>query len=142
MKYLASSFSLQMVPQGATLEIEANPIIFEIGYHGGQHAGKCWLDDAVSIVGHEGTAKALSLLLDRDILVNRQAISLVPDDILYVAQPTGNRITYGQEIDYPELSFFKITFHKCNIRDFDDYAVASECVTRDLNLSEILTEWE
>ena len=111
MKYLASSFSLQMIPQGGRLEIEANPKIWEIGSHGDNTVGKCWLDDAISIVGHEGTAKALSSLLDRVIEVNRQAIQLQPGDVLYVAQPTGNRIAYGQEIDLPELTFFKVSFH-------------------------------
>jgi len=114
MKYIASSFSLQMVPKGAVLEVEANPRVFEVSLYGDEPVGKCWLDGAVSIVGHEGTALALSKLLEREISVNRQAVELWPGDILYVAQPTGRRIEYGRELGEDiELSIFRVFFHKC-----------------------------
>ena len=116
--YIASSFSLQMCPDGGTLEVKKlSPIqdnagaLVETSYSrmGGEWANPTSHLDAHSIVGHEGTAKALSALLGVKVEVNREAIVLKPHDLLYVAQPTGERVTYGAEIDCPELSLFLVT---------------------------------
>ena len=62
-----------------------------------------------SVVGHEGTATALTKLLGFDVHCNRESITLDGREPYYFAQPTGKRITYGEEIDFPELRFFKAT---------------------------------
>ena len=141
MKYLSSAFSLQMVPQGATLEIktssledfrelvstepEGKPIGFVQDEEAKQGRRTVWASyrrvlNAQSIIGHEGTAKALSTLLECEVPTNRQAIELQPGDELWVAQPTGKRIAYGEEIDFPELSFFIVKFHTCKHPGWED----------------------
>jgi len=119
--YLGSAFSLQMIPSGGTITVE--PVEFNRSYfiyvewrHSwapGGHYNRVESPDFTSVVGHEGTAKALSTLIGHPVLLNRQAIVLTPDDALYVAQPTGQRIKYGEELDFPELKFFRVTFHQC-----------------------------
>lgn len=59
-------------------------------------------------VGHEGTAKVLSGLLEDAIEVNRASIALQPHDSLLVAQPIAGRLAPGQELTAPDLAFFKV----------------------------------
>lgn len=137
MKYLSSAFSLQMLPEG-----EHNYTINRVGVEQFKDAALRFVvsgsskgpgvdsygrpenggvpshvpDWDVAAVGHEGTAQALTKILGHEVPVNRQSISLVAGDVLLVAQPTGKRIAYGEEIDFPELSFFIVYFlpaHKC-----------------------------
>jgi len=119
-----------MIPQGAVLEItpmtDENfkdtfrfiPTLVTVGSRysnaGQRQEAKATQGiEFTSIIGHEGTAKTVSEILGGLVEVNRQAITLKNGDALYVAQPTGNRIAYGKEVDYPELSFFQVTFHTC-----------------------------
>lgn len=119
MKYLGSSFSLQMIPEGGTIEVEAVEfsrftfVSVDSGYSklGGYYITET--PDFHSVVGHEGTAKALTAMIGHTVEVNRGAITLKEGDRLYVAQPTGQRIEYGKELDFPELKFYKVGFHHC-----------------------------
>ena len=121
MKYLASSFSLLMLPKGGNLKIKAVGLLTEHHYRvvGVEEIGLGtntsprrairspeW-DKAV--VGHEGTAQALSAILGVKVVVNRESISLDVGDVVWVVQPTGGRITYGEEIDLPELTLFEVS---------------------------------
>jgi len=152
MKYIASSFSLQMVPGGGTFDVravDAHSVALYCQHIETWREGKEWASsrrpDFVSIVGHEGTAKALSALTGFEVPVNRQAIQLQPDDRLLVAQPTGNRITYGQEIDCPELTFFEVSFHTCpvkSIRAFSDFELCNEVAQRDIDVGAVLADCE
>ena len=120
--YLASSFSLQMLPQGGRLEVKVLGLLAEHIFHlvgveetkgpgvlltGGRRAfySPAW---ECSVVGHEGTARTASTLLEVDIPVNRESITLKTGDILWVLQPTGKRLSYGEEVDCPELNLFEV----------------------------------
>ena len=131
-RYLTSSFSLQMVPAGGKFEIrcltlkefKGEALRYNEPHYsyrpgcsgqpgsGGYHTlGGSWLPGwDIAAVGHEGTALALTKILGFPIPVNRQSITLSREDTLLVAQPTGKRIAYGEEVDFPELSFFCVSF--------------------------------
>jgi len=127
MKYLTSSFSLQMIT-GGNIEIKEIPIetlsgdggivsLHVTGYrrspHGGGGSPDKYYLNGTNAVGHEGTARALSQLLGVNIPVERKEIKLAPGDILFVALPTGRRLDYGEEVAAPDLKFFRIIFHRC-----------------------------
>ena len=93
MRYLTSSFSLQMIPQGGHLQISPTnlPLV---------------LDGTIARIGHEGTAKVLSARFCRTFAVDRTPVQLGVGDTLLVAQPCGTRFAPGTEIEEPILSFF------------------------------------
>ena len=99
MNYVTSSLSLQMVPSGAHLDI--SPMTGD----GRSHVRE-WADKYV--VGHEGTAQALSKILGRAVMVDRSPISLQVGDELLVCQPVGNRLAPGTEVSVPELAYFYV----------------------------------
>ena len=116
MKYLASAFSLQMLPEGEHNYTVRRLTVEEFKFKALTHSYEGYADVPgwdVCAVGHEGTATALTKILNCRIEVNRLSISLQKGDILLVAQPTGKRISYGEEVDFPELSFFAVEFHTC-----------------------------
>jgi len=133
MKYLTSAFSLQMVPEGADLEIRN---ICQDTFRGecrGWHRGYGVVagfatTDYIDAIGHEGTAVALSAILGRKVGVNRLSITLEDGDCLLVAQPTGKRIAYGKELDMPELSFFIVRVYYPGQMDEYKSAAREECV--------------
>ena len=116
MKYLSSAFSLQMLPEGEhnyrIRGLTEGEFKFQALSHSYEGYADCpgW---GVCAIGHEGTAKALTKVLGFPVPVNRTSITLHLDDVLLVAQPTGKRIAYGEEIDFPELNFFMVEFHTC-----------------------------
>lgn len=106
MNYLASSFSLQMLPQGGELKIIPISTI----------TIREWLDMGCSRIGHEGTARRLSKELGVEIKVDRTPIKLEVGDQLQVAQPIGTRLVPGTEIEEPELTYFLVVVkpkHHC-----------------------------
>jgi hypothetical protein len=141
MRYLSSSFSLQMLPSGGEVRITklspeqfkgelVEESVVDSGYKFGIPNPRVsvfhhW-DKAV--VGHEGTAVALGKLLKANIPVSREAITLEVGDILFVAQPTGRRLAPGEEVPIPDLSFFKI-----EVRDFSGQIQALEKERRELS---------
>jgi hypothetical protein len=96
--YLSTAFSLSMlgeVPQqGLTLRVR--PI------HVGDVEGLLRVHDFVSAVGHEATARILTLLLGIEVPFNRVAIRLVPGDHLIVFQ-LGVRLQEGQILSEEEV---------------------------------------
>ena len=86
--YLGNAFSLNMVeaaPHGVQVDIlpvrpEEIPV------------------SAVSIIGHEDTAKIVSGMLKRPVDVNRVKVTLEEGDVLYVAQYHGERLPAGTEV--------------------------------------------
>ena len=145
-KYIASSFSLQMLPNGGKVEVErisedeirclatkSSPETMYSRLDGYYEVGGNPILDAVSIVGHEGTANALTKILDRNVEVNRQAIQLQPGDILFVAQPTGRRIEYGEEVDFPELVYFRVHIHVCpGVNSFPSELLEQQLIIREV----------
>ena len=113
MKYITSSFSLQMIPDGGHLDIkmvsrEEAKAFYSVSIpspHSG-HASDYVPPEAVFAVfriGHEGTAKYFGKQVDRT------PVSLQMGDRCLVAQPIGQRLQPGQEITAPDLSFFIIS---------------------------------
>jgi len=69
----------------------------------------------VSAVGHEGTAEILGNLLDRGVLFNRIAISLLDsNDILIVFQLKG-RLPEGKILQEDEIKKLEYTFYKISL---------------------------
>ncbi len=99
MRYLANSFSINMIPLEKLTFIQVEPIkSHEVP------------GDVVSCVGHADTAKVLSNILGREVVPNRVSISLTQRDILYVAQYSGPRLPEGAT-ELPEgatIRFYKI----------------------------------
>ncbi len=96
--FLANTFSLNMlgeVPQHG-LTIRVRPI------HVGDVAGLLMIHNFLSAVGHEATARILSLLLGVEVPFNRMAIKLVPGDQLIVFQ-LGVRLQEGQILSEEEV---------------------------------------
>ena len=61
--------------------------------------------DARSIVGHESTAQAMSRALGRPVAVNRESVTLLPGDVLFVAQYHGDRLPEGAT-ELPNGAYF------------------------------------
>ena len=112
MEYLASSFSLQMLPGGGHLVVTRQAelpryILLNVEEGVGHNDARITVcPNFVSYVGHEGTAKLLSQLLGYPVAVNRASVSLKVGDTLVVAQPVGNRLMPGQELTAPDLAYF------------------------------------
>ena len=96
-KYLASSFSLGMLPEGGYLKIDRIELArlkldcVNSGNYAKGHFAKApshWRNlAATSCIGHEGTALKLSQLLGVEVPCQRAEVNLRLGDILYVAQP-------------------------------------------------------
>jgi len=82
MLYLSNSFSLGMLnitsPEGLTLRVSPIDV--------GDVEGLLMIHQWISAVGHESTAKIISLLTGVEIPVNRVAITLSPGDTVIVFQ--------------------------------------------------------
>jgi len=82
--------------------------------------------DFHNIVGHSGTAAQLGSMLGIELPVNRESVKLQVGDVLYIAQPVGNRLDIGQEVDAPALKWFKVIikpvdqYHRGYRHGFDD----------------------
>ena len=121
-KYLANSFSLQMLGADCNVKIR-NVKAEDIP------------SDAVSCVGHADTAAVLSSLLGREIPCNRESIDLMEGDELYVAQIVGGRLPEGATT-LPEgvkFKFFKVTAeyswcHLCNCENSCHLAYSDESI--------------
>ena len=106
-KYLANSFSLQMIGEEFPL-IESHHILVD----------KVSIEDIdtdglVSVIGHQDTANILSSILGTEIVPNRTNVKLSYDDILYVAQYTGPRLPEGAI-----FTFYKVKIGKPITVDF------------------------
>jgi hypothetical protein len=53
------------------------------------------VEDFISTVGHEGTAKLFSSILDTEIKTNRVSLEIQPGDLLIVGQYSGPRLEEG-----------------------------------------------
>jgi len=99
--YLGNAFSLNM------LEISADGIQVEI-----QPVSPSEIPaEAVSIVGHVDMAAILSGILNRNVEVNRESVTMLEDDILFVAQYHGARLPAGAT-ELPSdarIDFYRIT---------------------------------
>ncbi len=96
--FVSTAFSLNMlgeVPQHG-LTIRVRPI------HVSDVAGLLMIHDFVSAVGHESTARILTLLLGVEVPFNRVAIRLVPGDHLIVFQ-LGVRLEEGRILSEEEV---------------------------------------
>ena len=97
-KYLANAFSLQML--GADCNVKVRTVKPEE-----------IPADVISCVGHADTARVLTSLLGREVPCNRESISLMEGDELYVAQIVGGRLPEGATTlpEGYELKFIKVT---------------------------------
>ena len=102
MIYLANSFSLQMLNLEKLSTVVVTPITMQ--------EVKELLTDFVSAVGHQDTASVLSASLGINIPMNRINISLIPGDVLIVAQLIGGRLPEGSTTlpDGFEFKFLKV----------------------------------
>ena len=101
--YLGNAFSLNMLdvsPEGIYVEIRPIDSV-EIP------------SDAESIIGHVDMAAIVSGILNRSVAVNRETVTLVSGDILFVAQYRGERLPAGATIlpTDARLEFYRITIH-------------------------------
>jgi len=119
MATVASAFSLGMVAQGADVEIRPLSAgdfraAFEVPVGGTQEGENETFHPTYvvrvgrAVVGHPATAETLTKLLGVPILVSRDSITLVPGDVLMVAQVVGRQAVSGAEVQVPELSFFSV----------------------------------
>mgnify|MGYP002524038957 FL=1 len=102
-KFIANSFSINMLP---LLEMDILRI------------KKITTDmitaDVESAIGHADTARIVSNILGFEVKPNRVSIKLTEEDILYVAQYTGPRLSEGAT-SLPEgasIEFLEVTFRK------------------------------
>jgi hypothetical protein len=105
-RYIGNSFSVQMVPDGGTIEVKR--LGWDLEFFRGRSA------DFQSIVGHEDMANMLG------VRVNRQSICLRPEDTLYVAQVSGGRLPPGTT-ELPEgirIVFYRVQI-EAPIRDWE-----------------------
>ncbi len=109
-KYVTSSFSLQMIPGGGHLDVEAVDADRAKAFYctlipeGGQGDGFVSVgDEIIWRIGHEGTARYFG------VPVNRTPITLAKGDQVLVSQPVGERLNPGAEISAPKLSFFIVS---------------------------------
>ena len=99
MKYLSNSFSLGMLPEGAS------PVVVSLTTDQVRDAVVNFSETsrrdypavlaAKSIVGHADIAKIIGNMLNVNVPVNRETVSLCCGDILYVAQYVGQRLPEG-----------------------------------------------
>jgi hypothetical protein len=96
--YLSNAFSISMLgalpPAGLTVKVR--PLTLE------EVKGLLKRDSFTSAVGHESTAKVISLLTGVDIPVNRVAITMREGDSLVVFQ-LGIRLQEGQILSEEEV---------------------------------------
>lgn len=102
-KYLANAISLNMFPQGQSVDIHVKPIQSE-------DIPK----DIVSAVGHKDTAKVIESLIGFEVIPQRINVALEEKDELYVAQYIGPRLQEGATClpEGAKINFLKITFKK------------------------------
>ena len=97
-KYLSNAFSLQMTDADCNIKVRTvKPEEIPA--------------DVISCVGHADTARVLTSLLGREVPCNRESISLMEGDELYVAQIIGGRLPEGATT-LPEgvsFKFIKVT---------------------------------
>lgn len=103
MIYLANSFSLQMLNMEKVNTVVTTPLTLE-------EVKKLLSNNFVSAVGHADTASVLSASLGINIPMNRINISLIPGDVLIVAQLIGGRLPEGSTTlpDGFEFKFLKV----------------------------------
>ena len=85
---LGSTFSLQMLPKDANCNLSVEWISKE-------EASNLLANEYISAVGHESTAAALSILLGRNVQMNRIQARLTNEDILIVGQLVSGRLPEG-----------------------------------------------
>jgi len=128
MRYLANAFSLQMVPDGADVEIrtirteDARDILNIENLDRGCEGLR--ILTARSVIGHADTAAVVSDILGITIKMNRENIKMEAGDELFVAQVQGGRLPEGAQA-LPEG--FSIKFMVVGIR-----AAGSAKVNREL----------
>lgn len=84
MAYLCNAFSLQMLDTSVGHSISIDPI-----------DSSRVPTDVTSAIGHQETADVVSNILGFEVPMNRTSITLVPGDVIYVAQLTGGRLPEG-----------------------------------------------
>lgn len=89
MNYLSNAFSLQMVPEGGTINIKNMGGLEKFS----QNYNK--LNIGMACIGHADMASLLSSSIGIEIPVNRVSITLLPGDKLWVVQVTGGRLPEG-----------------------------------------------
>lgn len=102
MIYLGNAFSLQMLNPDKVNTVVVSPLTVQ--------EVKKLLTEFTSVVGHQDTASVLSASLGINIPMNRINISLIPGDVLIVAQLTGGRLPEGSTTlpDGFEFKFLKV----------------------------------
>ena len=127
--YLTSAFSLNMLGEDNKYSLKIERWVFSkyalINPHVNNRTGNSFpCPNFESAVGHEGTAKLISKLLGIDVPTNRASIILSDRDVLYVAQPIGQRLNTGEEVATPELSWFKITLEPTEVKQAHSIAIS------------------
>ena len=103
--YLANAFSLSMLTQPGTLIVGMIESVDEVK--------QILARGFTSVIGHEATAKIVSLQIGVPVPVNRVSVQLVPGDILVVFQlltrlPEGKILT-EQEMKQVQARWYVVT---------------------------------
>lgn len=99
MKYITNSFSLGMLPEGASPVVKTITVIevMDECVDFGEASRRDYPPRLCgkSIVGHTDVAAIISGMLGTDVPMNRESISLSCGDVLFVAQYIGPRLPEG-----------------------------------------------
>ena len=95
--YLSNAFSLSMI------EVRGEPVTVEFKRVGLDEVKVILSNGFVSVVGHPGTASALSKILGTEVPTNRVSIQLQPGDTLVVFQLALGRLPPGKELTEEEI---------------------------------------
>ncbi len=113
MYYLASAFSLNMIPDHTKITADIIPDEYVRSGGLGQYLKE---HEAVSIVGHASAASLMTTLLQMDVPVNREQITVAYGDSIYVCQ-VGIRLGEGQVLTLDELKETPITFRVVTVME-------------------------
>ena len=103
MNYLGNALSLNMIEIGQGVRLLIEPCLpADVP------------QEITSVIGHQDTAQAASIVLGRSIPYNRQQIILMPGDKLYIFQFVGERLPEGTQVlpDNAEFAIYMVRFEK------------------------------
>lgn len=99
MKYLTNSFSLGMLPEGASPVVTSLTLndVRDMIVDYGEESRRDYNPQlrAKSIIGHDDIAGIVNIMLGISVPANRETVSLRCGDVLFVAQYVGPRLPEG-----------------------------------------------
>jgi len=106
--YISNAFSLSMISAPTTIKV------IEVS---AEDVKNILRDGFTSAVGHEATAKIISVQLGVQVLVNRISIKLAPGDVLIVYQLLA-RLPEGKVLTEEEMKQVAAKWYVCFVAPF------------------------